>query len=54
MASPTDLESRITNAIQSGMDDSPEKDHKELSGTDHDPFGDEEEGEVKYRTMSWW
>jgi len=19
-----------------------------------DPFGNEEEGEVKYRTMSWW
>lgn len=36
--------------------DRDEKKHPSGNETSHkeDPFGDEEKGEIKYRTMKWW
>jgi hypothetical protein len=44
---------RTKSEIKSEADTHSDNDQQPLTGKD-DPFGDESESDVKYRTMTWW
>ena len=55
MAKLTLPESRADiGAVHPGNESTDEEKKEELHVPTADPFGSEEQGEVKYRTMKWW
>ncbi|CAI7657763.1 unnamed protein product [Penicillium discolor] len=53
MASPQELEEHEVNVAHLALEDGVEKVPQDDCPMYDDPFGSEEHGEVKYRTMNW-
>lgn len=58
MTTSRELAERELNAVDLALEDgaqkTPQKTPQNDSAIYDDPFGSEEQGEIKYRTMSWW
>lgn len=52
--SPSSSQNPEVNRLSPAREE--EKKHPSGDGTNHeeDPFGDEQNGEIRYRTMKWW
>ena len=58
MSSSPELEEHELNVVDLALEDGGQKTPQKIPQGDSviydDPFGHEEQGEIKYRTMSWW